>query len=264
MNSAVSISSNVIRLTDKVIKVAKGSIFQGVERNRLSADVSKQIAQAIGEGRYLPGEMLPSERELTGMMGISRPVLREALRVLEFQGLISIQHGRGAFVKKNSSVELEDVSLVNLLEENYESLERFYEARMAIEPACAELAAKRALPEDIENLRQILLRAEEVASEGNIASYIGIDIDFHSAIARVARNEYLQQMMDSLIVPEADFRRIVLRLPKQLARAQHGHDAIFEAIEDQNPEAARQAMQQALIGPLIIIREYLKREKVDQ
>ena len=115
-------------------------IFQSVEKPRLADEVARQIAQAIQEGRFLAGQTLPPTRELATKFNVSRPILREALSILQIQGFVSIRHGRGTFVK-DQNTDILNVSLEAWLAKNRALVENFYEARLAIEPVCAARSA---------------------------------------------------------------------------------------------------------------------------
>jgi len=186
--------------------------FQSVEKSRLSDEVARQIERIIAEGRFLPGQKLPSERALSAKLAVSRPVLREALRILEIQGIVRIRQGSGIYVK-DPTQDILNVPIREWLAENLPLLCKFYEARLVIEPECAALAAQRATASQIENLR-ILVEESLPTVEGNfITEFIGMDIDFHAAIAEMSGNTLLAQMLESIINRETDMRKIVLRLP---------------------------------------------------
>ena len=236
-------------------------IFQSVEKPRLATEVARQIAQAIQEGRFLAGQFLPPTRELAKKFDVSRPILREALSILQIQGFVSIRHGKGTFVKDPNS-DILNVSLKDWLTENHTLVENFYEARLAIEPVCAARAAELAGPEDIAELKEILGRLGQLTDEENTPVLVSADIDFHSTIAKLSRNEFLIKMLNSLIVPETDVRKIVLRLPNHLPSTNKHHIEIFKAIEKHNPAAARKAMTIALSEPLEDIRQYMKNKEV--
>lgn len=236
-------------------------IFQTVEKPRLATEVARQIAQAIEEGRFLAGQVLPPTRELAQKFDVSRPILREALSILQIQGFVSIRHGKGTFVKDPNS-DILHVSLKDWLTENHSLVENFYEARLAIEPVCAARAAELAGPEELAELKEILDRLEQLTDEENTPVLVSADIDFHSTIAKLSRNEFLIKMLNSLIVPETDVRKIVLRLPNHLPSTNKHHVEIFKAIERHNPAAARKAMTIALSKPLEDIRQYMKKQEV--
>jgi GntR family transcriptional repressor for pyruvate dehydrogenase complex len=236
--------------------VEQGPYFHTLEKSRLSDEVARKITQAIREGRYQPGQALPAEREMSVQFNVSRPVLREALRIVEMQGLIDIRHGKGTYVKMPAT-DIMNIPIRDWLADNYGLLLQFYEARLEIEPACTALAAERATEEDIAFLRELMSNEAKLTVEETIPSFVALDIDFHNAITRMSRNMFLIQMMNFLINPETDMRKIVLRLPDHLQVAHNGHSAITEAIARHDPKAARQAMIKALERPLEILRDYL-------
>jgi GntR family transcriptional repressor for pyruvate dehydrogenase complex len=231
-------------------------IFQSVEKPKLAYEVARQIAQAIEEGRFMPGQALPPAREFATRFNVSRPILREALSILQIQGYVSTRHGRGTFVK-DPNTDILNVSLEDWLAKNSRLVEDFYEARLAIEPVCAGRAAQEAGPRDIAELKDILKRIDNLAESGSTHEIVSADIDFHSTIARLSRNEFLSKMLHSLIVPETDVRKIVLRLPNHVATTNKDHYAIVHAIEKHNSGAARKAMITALSRPLDVIRDYM-------
>ena len=233
------------------------SIFQTVEKARLADEVARQITQAIHEGRFLPGESLPPTRELASKFNVSRPILREALSILQIQGYVSVRHGRGTFIK-DPNTDILNVTLESWLTKNRSLIENFYEARLAIEPVCAARAAQLAGDRDIAELREILERLDYLTTEKDTAVLVSADIDFHSTIAKFSRNEFLIKMLHSLIVPETDVRKIVLRLPNHVSTTNKHHIEIFKAIESHKPTAARKAMIVALSEPLKVIQKYMK------
>lgn len=236
------------------------NIFQSVEKHGLATEVAKQITQAIQEGRFVAGEALPPAREFAKTFGVSRPILHGALNQLQIQGFVSIRQGKGAFVK-DPNTDILNVSLKTWLTENRQLVEDFYQARLAIEPVCAERVAECASPDEIEELRAILEQIDSSSDSVNTSAMVSNDIDFHSTIARISRNVFLIKMLNSLIVPETDVRKIVLRLPNHMQTTNEDHWRVFKAIEKHNPASARKAMVVALSRPLEVVRKYLKDEE---
>jgi DNA-binding FadR family transcriptional regulator len=211
----------------------------------------------------LAGQALPPTRELATKFNVSRPILREALSILQIQGFVSIFHGRGTFVKDHNT-DILNVSLESWLAKNRTLVENFYEARLAIEPVCAARAAQLASEKDIAELREILDWLDQLTEDGNTPVLVSADIDFHSTIAKLSRNEFLIKMLSSLIVPETDVRKIVLRLPDHLSTTNKHHVEIFKAIEKHNPAAAKKAMFIALSKPLEVVREYMRDKEIQK
>jgi DNA-binding FadR family transcriptional regulator len=235
----------------------ENGIFQSVEKPRLATEVARQISQAIQEGRFVAGQALPPTREFAKTFGVSRPILQEALGILQIQGLVTIRQGKGAYVK-DPNTDILNVSLKTWLTANWQLVDNFYEARLAIEPVCAARAAEYASPEEVEELRSILVQIEHYPDVASTPALVSGDIDYHSTIARFSRNEFLVKMLNSLIVPETDVRKIVLRLPNHVKTTNEDHWRVFRAIEKHNPAAARKAMSSALSRPLEVIRTYLE------
>lgn len=233
--------------------------FQTVEKPRLSHEVARQIVQAIEEGRFLPGELLPPARELSKMLDVSRPILQEALSILQIQGFVSIRHGRGVTVK-DPVKDILNVPLKDWLKQNLKLVEDFYEARLAIEPICAARAAELGTDEEIRSLQALLTGIEPLFHGSSASMIVGPDIDFHNMIAKMARNEFLQKMLSSLIVPETDVRKIVLRLPSHQEITHQDHMRIVSAISNRNLTEAKKAMKIALSRPLDAVRDFLKDE----
>lgn len=231
--------------------------LQDIEKPRLSREVAKQLGKAIQEGRFLPGQRLASERQMSHELGVSRPVLREALSTLESQGLVEIRHGSGTFVV-DISVQLLNVEPVNWFRQNWTLVKAFYDARLVVEPNCAALASQHASPEQLAELRAILNQAEKVIERGEVIASIGLDIDFHSAIADMANNIFLARMLKAIINPDTDLRRVLHRLSGRPSVAHSGHLRVFTAIESKDPVRAREEMTRALEGSLEDIMRLLK------
>ena len=121
------------------------------------------MEDAISEGRFAPGDRLPSERHLAESFGVSRPVIREALRTLAGRGYIEIAPGRGAFVLRPSAVQGADP-----LERQYlrrgATVRDLSEARLMLENEAAGLAAERASADDIADLEAALCALEGAVS----------------------------------------------------------------------------------------------------
>lgn len=221
----------------------------GFDRPRLSQEVARRLERAIFEGRLPPGQRLASERALSRELGVSRPVLREALQLLESRGLVAIEHGRGTFVADVAS-RLLDVQPGAWLRRHAQAVRHFYEARLAVEPSCAELAARRRSEADLEELRAIVARGQAAMDGGSVLSFIGADIDFHDAVARMSGNPVLYRMLTTVIDPDTDLRRVLHRLPDHTGIAHRRHVEILDAVARRDAEGAKTAMLRALEGAL--------------
>lgn len=223
-----------------------------VSKSRLSSDVAWQIELAIKSGQFRPGEKLPPERELSRSLGVSRPILRQALQDLEARGLVDIQHGRGTFV---ASLTGQFVSPITWLKQNSGKVNSYYEARMAMEPVCAQLAARRGTEGQIGELRANVQQSKQVAIEGDVLAFIALDIEFHNIIAHMSGNPHLYHALNLTINPETDARQVIHRLPGHLSVAQRRHEKVLEAIMARDDEGAREAMMSAFSGVIRDLEE---------
>ncbi|MFW5637566.1 MAG: FadR/GntR family transcriptional regulator [Thermodesulfobacteriota bacterium] len=166
-------------------------LFKTAKQNRIFQDVVNQIEEAILDGRLKEGERLPPERELKDMMGTSRSTLREALRILEYKGLIEVRLGMGGgCVVKSVSTEQMSASLDLLIRSQEVTLNHLAEFREQAEGAVVELAAERRTTRDIRELEKLLEEAGKCVERGDTAAdeFIRTDQKLHLAVARMSRN----------------------------------------------------------------------------
>lgn len=181
---------------------------------------------------------LPPERLMAERLGVSRTVLREATKRLELQGLLEIRHGSGIRAVNRLHKPLSS-SLSILLPELQERLRQLSEARAAIEPEIARQAALKAKATDVKQLRGIheRLLAAETHDEA-----VEADIDFHRTLARIAGNEILKLMLESLADLGRESRRVTIgNVGRQ--RAIDHHSAILNAVTAHDATAAAKAMK---------------------
>jgi DNA-binding FadR family transcriptional regulator len=166
-------------------------MFHAAKQNRIFQDVVDQIQETILSGQLRPGDTLPAERELKEMLQVSRGTLREALRVLEQKGLISIKLGvGGGAVVKGPSFDQVGESLAMLIRLQKISLNHLAEFRKGVEGDIAALAAQRATPEDLGGLSELLAQAEGYARKGatGAADFLRMDKVIHLTLARMTGN----------------------------------------------------------------------------
>jgi GntR family transcriptional regulator, transcriptional repressor for pyruvate dehydrogenase complex len=191
-----------------------------------------QLLALIEDGTYVPGDRLPTERQLSDDLGISRASVRQALTGLAAMGLVESRPGDGSYVasKADSAWQTDASSALELLE-----------ARRVVESGTARLAALRRTEADLRDLEAIVTVMEEQVQSG--VHPVDNDREFHLTIARAAHNPWLEEAMETLAVQMsgAEWQRIKiwgLRSPEQTHRIQEQHWMVFNAIRDRNPEAA--------------------------
>ena len=180
------------------------AVIAKVRQVRASGQIIRQLEQAIVRGNLTVGDKLPPERELQGMLEVSRNTLREGLRVLEQKGLVEIRKGRkgGIFVKElNAGPMSESLSL--FVRSQRVTMEDISEFRQDLEGLLARRAAHQAGAEGLDQLRGLLARAVAAASgPGPWEAVMALDKEIHLALARLGGNPlhhfFLQTVHDNL------------------------------------------------------------------
>ena len=166
-------------------------MFHAAKQNRIFQDVVEQIEEAILSGQLQPGETLPSERDLKDMFQTSRGTLREALRVLEQKGLIEIKLGvGGGSVVKAAPMEQVCNGLDLLIRFQKISLRHLAEFREDVESSVAAIAARRAGPQDLNRLENLLEKAHGYRDQGvdYWHEFVEVDKKIHQALAQITGN----------------------------------------------------------------------------
>lgn len=218
------------------------SLIAPVAVPKASEILAGQLRDMIIQGHFSPGEFLPSERDLVVQSGLSRTSVRDALRVLESEGLIAVKAGRagGSMVTLPGresvarSVELfvrtHGVRLASLLE-----------CRVAVEPTLARLAAQRRTSTQLDEITRI--HEQFVASVDDVTRYKRLNLDWHLAIARASGNEPLTALMEAIAAPIRDAMDYQHVTTSELRRgAVKAHTVILKAIEERDDEAAFKRM----------------------
>lgn len=209
---------------------------------KLSDQISDFLIAEIESGNIKPGELLPSEAELSDQFNVSRTVIREALGRLKYDGLLESSQGSRSKVALDGSKR---VFRMNQLEaNNLEEIAYLYEFRAILESEAAALAARRRTDEDLGEMRRLiddLSRASEDHRDGT-----GSNVDFHKEVTSASKNPYLIDFMAFLgnkirdLVQADRDSSIQIGLPHEV---QDEHIDIFKAIEKKEPDRARKAVR---------------------
>ncbi len=176
-------------------------MFQQAKQNRVFQDVINQIQEAILQGKLKAGDKLPAERELKEMFKTSRGTLREALRVLEQKGLITIKTGvSGGPVVKAVTTHQVSESLALLIRYQRVSLRNLAEFREGVEGIVTGLAAERARKKDIQHLKGLLSEAKAYVGKGvsHWDEFIQVDNSLHMALAHIAGNPVYESVLQTV------------------------------------------------------------------
>jgi len=207
--------------------------------------VAKRIQKRILAQDVESGDRLPNEKELTAELAVSRPVIREALRLLEAMGLVQTKKGRGGgiFVSHHFHEPLRN-SLTALIESGRVTFDHVFEARAEIEPSLAGFACKRATGSDLAELRAII---EDSRQHSHDAERLRRNnLDFHVRLAQAAGNPILAMMVQSNL---EILENLVLKF-LQLSIEQYFvnvHEGILEAVERRDEALAQERMRNDIL-----------------
>ncbi len=195
----------------------------------------EQIHALIRDGRWGPGAQLPSERELAERLRVSRTSVREALRVLEMQGVLETRQGGGTFVR-SADIEALVAPLAAAILQGRRELAQILEVRELIEPGIARAAAERARPEHIAELERLLERQIQCIVRGE--PFVDADTAFHTTLAAAADNAILDRLHTIILDLLRESRESYLYTADRPQRSLRGHQAILAAVKAHDPDAA--------------------------
>ncbi|TDX30494.1 GntR family transcriptional regulator [Modicisalibacter xianhensis] len=228
--------------------VAQLNVQKLSREGSLSLHVADQLETLITSGGITVGQKLPTENGLCESFGVSRTVIREAITHLKSLGLVETRRGVGTTVIRTSAVEAMPAERISPT--TVEDILHVLELRLNLEPAAAELAARR----HDENDRRILqekhdafIRARAEKTQARTEDY-----EFHYAIAAATKNPFFKAFYEQLsqsVIPRAKLMSVEINTAatdKYLARVEEEHTYILEAILARDPETAREMMYQHL------------------
>lgn len=209
-------------------------ILTATSRETLAA----KFVDSILSGQYRIGEKLPSERQVALATGLSRPIVREVLRGLEERGLVDIQPGRGAFVRKPRTMNV-DRTFDTFARTRGATPRDLVKARAMLESESAALAAENATEEDITTLGRLAVAFDQTS---NLISRARCDIAFHSMIAKASHNLVIETMFGSIVplIFELQLHSLDDQAIMNVGAPLH-HD-IVRGITERKPDVAREAM----------------------
>ena len=214
---------------------------------KLSDQVSDFLISEIEKGAFRPGELLPSEAELSKLFNVSRTVIREALGRLKYDGLLESSRGSKSKVAADSAKRafrmnrLDDNNLIEIV--------YLYEFRAILESEAAALAANRRTEDDLKYMKSLIEAMNKACQDAYDATME--NVKFHKAVTKASKNPFLSDFMNflgdkiiDLVQADRDFSQHV-GLPLEV---QNEHIILFEAISQQKPDKARKAVLMHLIN----------------
>jgi GntR family transcriptional repressor for pyruvate dehydrogenase complex len=208
----------------------------------LAEQAARNLMAFIEAQDLKPGKLLPPEAQLAADFGVSRPIIREALKSLEGKGIIEVVSGKGAFVKLPDSQPLQ-LFFQRAVQIEREAIIDLMELRKGIEVQSAALAAVRRTPDNVAQLANIV--AEMRRNLRVPDAYVELDVAFHQLIASMTRNTMIYHLVSAIREAIKDtLHESMLRqqTDEQLERVQIGHEAILTGLERGDAEEAKRAM----------------------
>lgn len=219
------------------------SAIETIPRNRVYTKVAERLqAHIIDELK--PGDMLPPERELVHLFGVSRSTIRDAIRRLETVGLLEPRQGIGTVVR-DVSADAVVAPVAGVLLQRQKNISELLDVRMIIEPALAGRAALHASAEQVEELANLLDRQQQKISKGELATQE--DSDFHFTIALAADNSVMLKLVHVLMDSLHELRERSLEIGGRQSKSLAAHRRVLVAIKQGNAAAAEAAMRRHLL-----------------
>lgn len=228
------------------------------QQGSLSDRIVAQVERLIQTEQLRPGDQLPSERDMAQLLHVSRPSLREAVRILQVRDRLIVRHGQGVFVQAPRSerelrAAMSDIDL---------SLAELYAMREVLEVPAAAWAAANSGPDQLAAVRTAL---DDLNLAGEAA---GIDYDrlrqldaaFHIAVAVAAGNRFLRQTTGVLHSMVISGMQTTLQITGRVAIARRDHERIFAALAASDPGAARVAARGHIRGARAAAMRQLERD----
>lgn len=220
--------------------------FQKVEAERLAQSVVRQIERLILQGILKPGERLPSERDLSEQLAVSRPSLREAVARLEETGLLTSRPGSGIYVAEVLGSAFSP-ALIRLLSSHDEAVQDYLDFRRDMEGLAADRAARLGSDSDLQVIGTVFARMEEASHRRDPSEEARLDAEFHMAIIEAGHNVVMLHMMRAMfdLLRSGVFynRQTLFRHRRSRDGLLDQHRAIRDAILARDPAGARAAVE---------------------
>lgn len=212
-----------------------------LQHRKLYEQVVERIRQQILAGELRSGDQLPNERNLGERYGVSRTVIREAVKTLIQNGLVEVRRGQGTFVVDGTAVALkESLRLMMGFASEERRAGEMVEVRELLEPEIAALAARRRTDGDLSVLRAAIRDMDAAVSDAT--RFIEADNRFHIALAVATQNHFIPRLLDSVVDLLQEMRAQIFQVAGGPMRGQQHHFIILDAVEAGDATAARDAM----------------------
>ncbi|WP_449256410.1 FadR/GntR family transcriptional regulator [Bosea sp. (in: a-proteobacteria)] len=215
------------------------------ERRPVAMELVRQIQRLMAEQGLKPGDKVPPQRELAATFGASRPTVREAVLQLEAMGLIRVEPARGAYVTEAFGRPAVNVSEWSFAE-RFSQVE-IYQLRFALESFTIRLAARNISNDDLQRLTALNEAMHAAIEEGRYRDAMASDFNFHLAIAEIAGNRAIRDILALYRPIITQTQRPPIAEPQRLGEAYREHGSILRALSHRDGETAAVAMRHHIL-----------------
>lgn len=214
-----------------------------VDKSTLHQRVVSQLREAILRGEFQPGERLVQE-ELAEAMGVSRMPIREAIRQLEKEGLVTVEAHKGAYVTPLTAEDIEEI----------------YELRAILEAKAVERSLPNLTDEDKRRLRQLSEAMKQAAADGKVERYVELNAEFHRLLRRGCSWRRIHQFLEMLWHGYTPYTPNILK--GQMDRSVMEHERMVQAVEEGNGEQLKKMIQQHILRTGEALKRYFSDQGV--
>lgn len=231
-------------------------MFQRIGRSEtLRNQVADYIRKLIRTGRLKPGDRLPTEREMAERFGVSRTVIRDAVKTLSGVGVLEVKHGIGIFVATVDSTVIASQLSSLLINEN-DTIKSLFKVRMVLETAAAGWAAESCTNEDRLRLKDFIAESRLLLDKKSESpAYHSNNRDFHLLVAEISANPVVVRLMRNMLDLFEETRHHTSNIPGRVDRSVEEHIEVLEAIYHGRAEEASRLMHSHLDSVLKSIKQ---------
>lgn len=213
--------------------------FKRIRQKPIFQEIITQIEEMIVSGNLKAGDLLPPERQLAEIMGVNRHTVREALKVLEYMGVVNGKTGIGTIINNvGQDFLVHQIAMARKFSPR-EFLFELMELRNVLEPSIAALAAERATAEELAEMAEAMNGFESDLKSGQLTD---ADMRLHLALAKATHNSTFVRLTEPILSMQSEYRERGLKVKGRRGEVFKEHKMIYEAVRRRKPAEAREAM----------------------
>jgi GntR family transcriptional regulator, galactonate operon transcriptional repressor len=241
------------------------TFFRITGREKLHDRVTRMLGMRVIEAdRTAERIAFPNEADLSQQLGVSRTIVREAVKVLANKGLVEVRPRSGTRPRPRAEWHLLDPDILSWqaqVRPDARLLRDLCEVRLAIEPTAAGFAAIRASADELAGIERCLTRRETANLATDPDEAIDMDLEFHTAVIGASHNPMLQQLSATIRQPMRAALSYTVRLPAPETLAMEGQRALFEALRRRDPMDARAASEKIVGLAMLAVEQVIQSQE---